>query len=57
MNQTNACVECVLPAAHGTISTVTPQRPQLTRRMLYTKNTAMPHSGTKVNRRGGPSTS
>jgi len=32
-NQTNAWVAWVLPAAQGTISTVTPQRRQSTRRI------------------------
>ena|GEM_PF-4782470 len=36
----------LLPLAHGTVSTVTPQRGQSTRRIAYAQNTSSPHIGT-----------
>src|ERR1019366_5626908 len=52
MNHTNAWVACVLPDAHGTSSTTTPQRKQSTRRIAYTSDTAKPQNGTNVKWRG-----
>jgi hypothetical protein len=41
------------PSAQGRASTFTPQQSQSTRRMIYMKNTAMPHSGTNSKGRMG----
>ena len=52
-NQAYVVVAWCLPLPQGTDSTTTPHAWQSTRRMAYTKNTAIPHSGTNSKRRGG----
>jgi hypothetical protein len=47
-----SCVIVRLPSAQGTRSTFTPQVGQLTRRIVYTNTTAIPHNGTKSKCRG-----
>jgi hypothetical protein len=42
-----------LPVPHGTSSTLTPQRWQLTRRMQYSSRTMKPQKGTNSKRRWG----
>src|SRR5512135_2621987 len=48
-HQRYVVVSWFLPSHQGTISTVTPHRLQLTRRIRYTKKTTIPHTGTNSN--------
>src|SRR5271157_6095407 len=52
-NHTNEWVVCILPEAHGTISTTMPHLQQFTRRMAYIRKTTIPQRGTNSNDRTG----